>query len=425
MKAYARQHREAMATYDLYEVHQRRGQHAEASVALHESLRLEIAAAKGAPRDLEPTRSVLFRSAASIALEAGQPAQARHLIAEGLRGQPPAPIKEELIDLLDQHSYVHDELADPARLLSPGTVIQQIAIRRTAATTTAIPMSAISEIQDIWIRCFTPLLGAGERKGEPELPRQLEPVHAAVGSFALQLKVSGELAPGERHQLLESLGQLGDLTNEAVDRTKLRIETLDRLRELTSLLDTLYRQRARLDVEMFVVGEAERRVHTTFAPTSPELLRRLQQLLSDHVVSADIPQANDIDKVFDLVTQLRATGEMPAPESLGIVARQVNYYRRAAEILGYLRDGVLTPATSLIATAPRQIRLRHALSRFEASEVGNAWLRWAECSRLRDVDPASAERFLSEVSVGLSPATIKRRAKTLSAWHSAFALIVE
>ncbi|MEM9455666.1 MAG: hypothetical protein AAGF11_15900 [Myxococcota bacterium] len=418
-----------MATYDLYELHQRRGQHAEASRALHESLRLEIEAAKGAPRNLEPTRSVLFRSAASIALEAGQPAQARHLIAEGLRGQPPAPIKEELIDLLDQHSYVHDELADPARLLSPGTVVQQIAIRHSAPTRTAIAMSAISEIQDIWVRCFTPLLGSGDKPGDKKSelgpPRQLEPVHAAVGSFALQLKVSGELAPSERQHLLGSLDQLGDLTREGIDRAKLSIETLDRLRELTSLLDILYRERVRLDVEMFVVGEDERRVHATFAPTSPELLRRLQQLLSDHVVSADIPQANDIDKVFDLVTQLRATGELPAPESLGIVARQVNYYRRAAEILGYLRDGVLTPATSLIATASRDVRLRHALSRFEASEVGNAWLRWAECSRLHDVDPTSAERFLLEISVGLSPATIKRRAKTLRAWHSAFEAVFE
>lgn len=49
----------------------------------------------------EPTRSVLFRSAASLALEAGFVRDAEIMIAHGLAGDPPEEIAEELRDLLE------------------------------------------------------------------------------------------------------------------------------------------------------------------------------------------------------------------------------------------------------------------------------------------------------------------------------------
>ncbi|HEX5271222.1 MAG TPA: hypothetical protein VFW33_12065, partial [Gemmataceae bacterium] len=49
---------------------------------------------------LEPTRSVLHRSAASLALECGEYREAERLIATALAGSPPETIAEELRDLL-------------------------------------------------------------------------------------------------------------------------------------------------------------------------------------------------------------------------------------------------------------------------------------------------------------------------------------
>lgn len=52
--------------------------------------------------DQEPTRSILHRSAATIALDAGEYALAEHLICRALIGRPTSDIAEELRDLLEQ-----------------------------------------------------------------------------------------------------------------------------------------------------------------------------------------------------------------------------------------------------------------------------------------------------------------------------------
>jgi hypothetical protein len=52
--------------------------------------------------DFEPTRSILFRSAASLAIECNDIRGAERLIAFGLSGNPPEEIAEELRDLLEK-----------------------------------------------------------------------------------------------------------------------------------------------------------------------------------------------------------------------------------------------------------------------------------------------------------------------------------
>lgn len=54
---------------------------------------------------LEPTRSVLFRSAASLALDCSDHRAAEKLIARGLAGDPPPEIAGELRDLLEQVNF--------------------------------------------------------------------------------------------------------------------------------------------------------------------------------------------------------------------------------------------------------------------------------------------------------------------------------
>jgi hypothetical protein len=49
--------------------------------------------------DFEPSRSVLYRSAASLAILCGEHDEAEELIATGLAGNPPAEIAEELREL--------------------------------------------------------------------------------------------------------------------------------------------------------------------------------------------------------------------------------------------------------------------------------------------------------------------------------------
>jgi hypothetical protein len=56
----------------------------------------------------EPTRSILYRSAATLAIDCGEIHSAEHLIAVALSGNPPIEIAEELKDLFVQiniHKY--------------------------------------------------------------------------------------------------------------------------------------------------------------------------------------------------------------------------------------------------------------------------------------------------------------------------------
>ena len=52
--------------------------------------------------EAEPTRSVLYRSAASLAADCGEYSEAERLAGEGLAGRPPAEIADELRELLSQ-----------------------------------------------------------------------------------------------------------------------------------------------------------------------------------------------------------------------------------------------------------------------------------------------------------------------------------
>lgn len=55
--------------------------------------------------DLEPTRSVLHRSAAVLALECSELREAERLIGRALAGNPPDDIADELRDLLLEEIY--------------------------------------------------------------------------------------------------------------------------------------------------------------------------------------------------------------------------------------------------------------------------------------------------------------------------------
>jgi len=68
--------------------------------------------------DLEPTRSVLFRSAASLALDCGDHRSAEKLIARALSGDPPPEIAEELRNILEtvyfqRHLEVRGVILEP------------------------------------------------------------------------------------------------------------------------------------------------------------------------------------------------------------------------------------------------------------------------------------------------------------------------
>ncbi|MCK4413382.1 MAG: hypothetical protein KAY32_07560 [Candidatus Eisenbacteria sp.] len=103
-------HNKSMDCAELALLARLRHDHAEADRLFRESLELERAAITEMEADpVEPTFSVLHRSAATLALDCNDPQLAERLIATALSHESPAEIREELRDLLE-HVYFRRHL---------------------------------------------------------------------------------------------------------------------------------------------------------------------------------------------------------------------------------------------------------------------------------------------------------------------------
>lgn len=120
MKDAAEFHRRAMHAAEAAVLARVRGNAVEHRAKIREAFELEKqAAALVAGSNMEPTRSVLHRSAASLALECREFREAERLIALGLTGAPPHEVLDELRNLL-QDVHFHQHLADDGLTLQRG-----------------------------------------------------------------------------------------------------------------------------------------------------------------------------------------------------------------------------------------------------------------------------------------------------------------
>lgn len=141
------------------------------------------------------------------------------------------------------------------------------------------------------------------------------------------------------------------------------------------------------------------------------------------ITNRDVPQANEIEKVFQAVDAVLAGRKATVDDIEGIGSdRQVKYYLQAARLLGFLDEDnqATSRARSLVGISLEQ-RLAMTAVFFEDSTVGRAWRTWDGKDRLSAVEPESAQEFLEVCVIGLNPTTIKRRASTLRKWQTRLA----
>jgi len=95
-------HEKAMDMAETASVARLRGDAGHAEQLYRQALGYEARAAGMVPAlpSCEPSRSILHRSAASLALDCGELREAERLVAAGLAGHPPEDIADELRDLL-------------------------------------------------------------------------------------------------------------------------------------------------------------------------------------------------------------------------------------------------------------------------------------------------------------------------------------
>jgi tetratricopeptide (TPR) repeat protein len=100
-------HRKAMELADMADIAKRQGHKDKAMKLYDEAYMLERDAALLAEKDKvgEPCISVLYRSAASLALNCMKYREAEKLIATALSGEPPAEIADELRSLMDNINF--------------------------------------------------------------------------------------------------------------------------------------------------------------------------------------------------------------------------------------------------------------------------------------------------------------------------------
>jgi hypothetical protein len=104
MKSVRDLHRQAMDFAEQAFAAKQQGDPALADSLSRQAFEHELRAATAVAPDLtaEPTRSVLYRSAATLALDCGEVREAERLIAVALAGDPPDEIAEELRNLFEQ-----------------------------------------------------------------------------------------------------------------------------------------------------------------------------------------------------------------------------------------------------------------------------------------------------------------------------------
>lgn len=211
----------------------------------------------------------------------------------------------------------------------------------------------------------------------------------------------------------------------------------------------LIQQRLKNEINAFIVDswqdcvaqlkENELQVNLAVSTNNPELyfvnsistedIPKVEESVQQNirVLSHDIPQADNLERVLDFASLLI---QYPSSPSIvrqkfldidGITERQFFYYLRAVEILGLANERQEPTASCYILhRLQNEAKKRFLAYQFISSNVGSAWFNWQNANDLSDIQPESATEFLLEVCPSLAEETAKRRAKTLKSWLNIF-----
>lgn len=118
-------HEQAMEIADEASILKLRGKPDDALTLFRKAALLEMEAAFNLSIDpeSEPSRSILFRSAASLAYDAEDYKLADRLVASGLAGFPPAEIEKELKDLYEDINFMRHAEAEGIEISDDGLVM--------------------------------------------------------------------------------------------------------------------------------------------------------------------------------------------------------------------------------------------------------------------------------------------------------------
>jgi hypothetical protein len=146
------------------------------------------------------------------------------------------------------------------------------------------------------------------------------------------------------------------------------------------------------------------------------LIAIIDENLNKYLDSSMVPQADNLDTLKKYLTVLDDEHIVTA-EKLGVVPRQVSYYRDACEMLGLVHEySTLTPTGIRAKKADDNDFIKIIKHQFENSDCGYMWMKSAGVDNILNIDENSAADFLIQECNGLSESTSRRRAQTLKSW---------
>jgi hypothetical protein len=244
-------------------------------------------------------------------------------------------------------------------------------------------------------------------------PLKLYPQSASPGSIKIKF---GADSNGDAIESLKIVDQLIRSNDNEEFRRQL-IEQKINPSQLKDFLSSITRNK--LDVEFAPKLASDGGIIKL--PT--ENINRCLEYLDDvNFITVDtikIPQANDLDKVLEVVSMID-DGIPLIPENIdGLTTdRQVKYYTDAAYALGLVtKDKQLTTFGHFI-NSHSDIENKYEIlaNSFESTDLGWAWMAWAQVQYMTELDPKTAADFIIASVPGLSEVTARRRASTLEKW---------
>lgn len=244
-----------------------------------------------------------------------------------------------------------------------------------------------------------------------EIPK-LYPLTAAHGSFEVKLGTNNHLKSSVAIEQLASL--LEDSSN--ID-SKLKDIGLDPYR-LKELLDIANQYSLKLELKPKTYDVLKNNISIDHKNMGI-LIDSLKASTTTFIDSGKVPQANDLDRVIEIVCRI-VDGEKIRHENIDGLSshRQVQYHTDAAYCLGLLNKNlsVTSAARFLASVENKEIQYKFLADRFESSEFGWAWMKWSQVNRMSELDESTARNFISECVKGLNGSTTNRRASTLATW---------
>lgn len=238
------------------------------------------------------------------------------------------------------------------------------------------------------------------------------PKSAVPGSFEVKLATNDDANASKAIQafnlLLQDINKLDEnLKASALDpyRVKELLEIIEQHKLTVTITPRTYQflsSAIRLDTVKF-----------------DELIDKLNDSTIVLVDSINVPQANNIDRVIEVVKK-RDRGEKLNHENIDGInsARQVKYHTDAACCLGLMKKNLsVTSAGRFLASkSDTASQYEFLADRFESSDFGWSWIKWSGVNTMMDLDPLTASKFINECVAGLNEETAGRRATTLTKW---------